>query len=155
MNEINFKYAVMASGAIPLVVRGVHDIYGAPRGVYRDGGLVDYHLTHQYAAKENDIVLFFHHQERIIPGWLDKNIVRRVPDAETLSNVLMIFPAQSFVEKLPEKRIPDRTEFLTYIDDHKTRIKNWNKAVELASPLGEEFLELVASGKLKDVVEKL
>jgi hypothetical protein len=155
MNEINFKYAVMASGAIPLVVRGVHDIYGAPRGVYRDGGLVDYHLTHQYAAKENDIVLFFHHQERIIPGWLDKNIVRRVPDAETLSNVLMIFPAQSFVEKLPGGKIPDRTEFLTYIDDHKTRIKNWNKAVELAAPLGEEFLELVASGKLKDVVEKL
>jgi hypothetical protein len=86
MNEINFKYAVMASGAIPLVVAGVHDIYGAPRGVYRDGGLVDYHLTHQFAARENDIVLFFHHQERIIPGWLDKNLVRRVPDAEALSN---------------------------------------------------------------------
>jgi len=155
MNEINFKYAVMASGAIPLVVAGVHDIYGAPRGVYRDGGLVDYHLTHQFAAKENDIVLFFHHQERIIPGWLDKKIVRRVPDAEALRNVLMIFPAQSFVEKLPGEKIPDREDFLTYIDDHQTRIKNWRKAVELAAPLGEEFLELVGSGKIKDMVERL
>jgi hypothetical protein len=155
INEINFKYAVMASGAIPLVVAGVHDIYGAPRGVYRDGGLVDYHLTHQFAAGENDIVLFFHHQERIIPGWLDKNLVRRVPDAETLSNVLMIFPAQSFVEKLPGEKIPDRTDFLTYIDDHQTRIKNWRKAVEIAAPLGEEFLEIVASGKIKDIVERL
>ena len=145
----------MASGAIPMVVAGVHDIYGAPRGVYRDGGLIDYHLTHQFAAKENDIVLFFHHQERIIPGWLDKKLVRRVPDTEALNNVLMIFPSQSFVEKLPGEKIPDRTDFLTYIDDDRTRIQNWRKAVELAAPLGEEFLELVASGKIKEVVERL
>lgn len=155
INEFNFKYAVMASGAIPLVVAGVHDIYGAPRGVYRDGGLIDYHLTHQFAARENDIVLFLHHQERIIPGWMDQKNVRRLPDAEALSNVLMIFPAQSFVEKLPGEKIPDRTDFLTYIDDHQARIKNWRKAVEIASPLGEEFLELVASGKIKDIVERL
>jgi hypothetical protein len=155
INEINFKHAVMASGAIPLVVAGVHDIYDAPRGVYRDGGLIDYHLAHQFAAGKNDIVLFFHHQERIIPGWLDKNLVRRVPNAETLSNVLMVFPAQSFVEKLPGEKIPDRADFLTYIDDQETRIKNWRKAVELAAPLGEEFLELVASGRIRDIVEKL
>jgi hypothetical protein len=155
LNEINFKYAVLASGAIPLVIDGVNDIYGAPRGVYRDGGLIDYHLTHQFAAKENEIVLFFHHQERIIPGWLDKKIVRRVPDAETLSNVLMIFPSQSFIENLPGEKVPDRTDFLTFIDDEETRIKNWRKAVELSAPLGEEFLELVESGKLKDIVEQL
>jgi hypothetical protein len=155
LNEINFKYAVMASGAIPLVVTGVHDIFGAPRGVYRDGGLIDYHLTHQFAVKEKDIVLFFHHQERIIPGWLDKNISRRTTDSETLSNVLMVFPSQSFIEKLPGERVPDRTDFITFINDEKTRINNWQKSVELAAPLGEEFLELVESGKLKDVVERL
>jgi hypothetical protein len=155
MNEINFKYAVMASGAIPLVVKGVHDIYGAPQGVYRDGGLIDYHLTHQYAAKENDIVLFFHHQERIIAGWLDKKHLNRVPNAETLKNVLMVFPTQSFVEKLPGEKIPDRTDFLTYIDDHKTRINNWRQAVQIAAPLGEEFLELVESGKIRDIVERI
>jgi len=43
LNEINFKYAIVASGAIPLVISGVQDIYGAPRGTYRDGGLIDYH----------------------------------------------------------------------------------------------------------------
>ncbi len=155
ISEINFKYAVMASGAIPLVVAGVHDIYGAPRGVYRDGGLIDYHLTHQFAASENEIVLFFHHQERIVPGWMDKDNLRRVPDAETLSNVLMVFPAQSFVEKLPGEKIPDRTDFITYMDDPQARIQNWRKAVELAAPLGEEFLELVESGKIKDIVERI
>jgi hypothetical protein len=155
LNEINFKYAVMASGAIPLVVHGVHDIYNAPRGVYRDGGLIHYHLTHQFAARENDIVLFFHHQERIIPGWLDKNRVKRTPDQETLNNVLMIFPAQNFIEKLPGEKVPDRDDFLTHINDHETRIRNWRKAAQLAAPLGEEFLELVESGKIRDVVERL
>jgi len=155
LNEVNFKFAVMASGAIPLVVEGVRDIYGAPRGVYRDGGLVDYHLTHQYAAKPGDIVLFFHHQERIIPGWLDKKLVKRLPPQDILSNVLMVFPSQSFVEKLPGERIPDRTDFLTYIDDHAARTNNWRRAVEIAAPLGEEFIELAESGKIKDIVERL
>jgi hypothetical protein len=155
INEINFKHAVMASGAIPLVVAGVHNIYGAPRGVYRDGGLIDYHLSHQFAAQKNEIVLFFHHQERIIPGWLDKNLVQRAPDPETLSNVLMVFPTQSFVEKLPGEKIPERADFLAYIDDQETRIKNWYKAVELSAPLGDNFIELVESGRLKDMVERL
>ncbi|MFZ1036710.1 MAG: hypothetical protein WAN57_05840 [Smithella sp.] len=155
MNEVNFKYAVLASGAIPLVIDGVHDIYGAPRGVYRDGGLIDYHLSHQFAAKENEIVLFFHHQERIIPGWLDKKIKHRSPEAHTLNNVLMVFPSQSFIENLPGGKVPDRTDLVTFINDQETRIKNWREAVKLSAPLGEDFLELVESGKIRDVVEKL
>ncbi len=155
INEINFKYAVMASGAIPLAVAGVHNIYGAPRGVYRDGGLIDYHLSHQFAAQKDEIVLFFHHQERIIPGWLDKNLKKRTTDSETLSNVLMVLPSEDFIKTLPGGKIPDRTDFITYIDDQDTRIKNWHRAVELSASLGEEFLELVESGRIKDVVEKL
>lgn len=155
LNEVNFKYAVLASGAIPLVIGGVRDIYGAPRGVYRDGGLIDYHLTHQFAARENEIALFFHHQERIIPGWLDKNIKRREPEPYTLNNVLMVFPSQSFIENLPGGKVPERTDLVTFINDQETRIKNWRKAVELSAPLGEDFLELVESGKIRDVVEKL
>ncbi len=154
LTQTNFKYAVMASGAIPLVVAGVKNIYGARRGTYRDGGLIDYHLTHQLAAQEKDAVLFFHHQERIIPGWLDKCLKRRTPDAKTLSNVLMVYPSQKFIEQLPDKKIPERDDFHTYIDDQDTRIRNWRKAVELAAPLGEEFLELIESGKIKKAVTK-
>lgn len=155
INEANFKYAVMASGAIPLVVAGVRNIFGAPRGVYRDGGLIDYHLSHQFAAGENELVLFFHHQERIIPGWLDKKIIRRVPDDQTLNNVVMVFPSQRFIETLPDQRIPDRDDFLTFIDNSRQRIENWNKVVELSAPLGEDFLELVESGRIRDMVEKM
>jgi hypothetical protein len=155
LNEINFKYAVMASGAIPLVVAGIKDIYGAPSGVYRDGGLIDYHLTHNYAPTNEDIILFFNHQERIIPGWLDKRLSYRRPQADILDNVVMIYPADSFIAKLPGGKVPERDDFAIFIDDPASRIKNWRRAVELAQPLGEEFLELVESKKIKDVVEKI
>jgi len=145
----------MASGAIPLVVAGVKNIFGAPEGVYRDGGLIDYHLSHQFAGKEDDLVLFFHHEERIVPGWLDKKITKRAPDEQTLNNVVMIFPSQSFVDRLPDGKIPDRDDFLTHIDDPNRRIENWNRVASLSAPLGEEFLELVESGRLRDIVEKM
>jgi hypothetical protein len=155
LNQVNFKYALVASGAIPLVVAGVRNIYGAPLGVYRDGGLIDYHLTHNYAATNDDIVLFFNHQERIIPGWLDKKLSYRFPQADDLDNVLMIHPSHGFVAQLPRGKIPDRDDFAIHIDDPSTRIKNWWNVVERAQPLGEEFLELIESKKIKNVVEKI
>jgi len=155
LNEINFKYAIMASGAIPLVVAGIKDIYGAPSGIYRDGGLVDYHLTHNYAPTNEDLTLFFNHQERIIPGWLDKRLSYRWPQAEILDNVLMIHPSDAFVAQLPGGKVPDRDDFAIFIDDPATRIRNWREAVRHAEPLGEEFLELVESKRIRNVVERI
>ena len=155
LNEVNFKSAVIASGAIPIAVAGVRDIFGAPNGVYRDGGLVDYHINQDYSTRDRGLTLFFHHQERIIPGWMDKKLKRRRPPDTFLDSVVMVYPSQEFVAGLPGGRIPDRGDFATFIDDPATRILNWRRAVELAEPLGEEFLELIASGRLKDVVEKL
>jgi hypothetical protein len=128
LNEINFKYAVMASGAIPLVVAGIIDIFGAPSGVYRDGGLIDYHLTHNYAPTDEDIILFFNHQERIIPGWLDKRLSYRRPQADILDNVVMIYPTDAFIAKLPGGKVPERDDFAIFIDDPASRIKNWRRA---------------------------
>lgn len=67
----------------------------------------------------------------------------------------MIFPSQSFVESLPGGKVPDRTDLVNLIHDQATRIKNWHRAVELSAPLGEDFLELVESGKIRDAVEQL
>ena len=44
MSAANLKQSILATGAIPLVLAGVRDIAGAPPGMYRDGGIVDYHL---------------------------------------------------------------------------------------------------------------
>lgn len=155
LTEVNFKHAVMASGAIPLVVGGVRNIFGAPKGIYRDGGMLDYHINQPYAAKDDDIVLFFLHQERIVPGWMDKKLKRRRPPDEFLDNVLMVHLSDEFVEKLPFGKVPDRTDFKTFIDDPAGRIRYWRQAVEQAAPLGEQFLELVAGGRIRDVVEPL
>ncbi|MCX7635683.1 MAG: hypothetical protein N2Z74_08070, partial [Syntrophales bacterium] len=97
LSPVNFKPALVATGAIPLVVHGVRDIYGAPRGVYRDGGLTDYHLARDFAVKDTDLTLLFSHQERIIPGWLDKGLKRRRPDAAALSSVVHVYPSAAFI----------------------------------------------------------
>jgi hypothetical protein len=154
LNPINFKSAVLASGAIPLVVAGVRNIFGAPDGIYRDGGLIDYNISQDYRTKNIGLTLFFHHQERVIPGWMDKNFKKRRPSDALLESVLMVYPSEEFVKKLPDGRIPDRSDFDTFIDDPKTRIANWRKTTELAAPLGEEFLELVESNKMKDLIEE-
>jgi hypothetical protein len=155
LTEVNFKHAVMASGAIPLVIGGVRNIFGAPMGIYRDGGMIDYHINQSYAAKDDDILLFFLHQERIVPGWMDKKLKRRRPPDAFLDNVLMVHLSEAFVEKLPYGKVPDRGDFKTFIDDPAARIQYWRQAVEQAAPLGEQFLELVAGGRIRDVVEPL
>lgn len=155
LNEANFKYAVLASGAIPLVIPGIKNIYGAPNGVYRDGGIIDYHLNQKYAAKNEDITLLFHHQERVIPSWMDKRLTYRRPPYNALENVLMIHPSENLIRKFPGGKIPDRKDFKTFVDDPETRIKNWRRVVELCAPLGEEFLELVESGKIRHIVERM
>jgi len=155
LSETNFRAAVLASGAIPVVVAGVRDIYGAPRGVYRDGGFFDYHLTHRYTERDDEVTLFFNHQERIIPGWMDKKRMNRRPPEDILHNVLMVYPSESFVQRLPGGKVPDRDDITDLIDDPETRIRNWRQAVERSAHLGEEFLELVESGRIRHVVEPL
>ncbi|MDI9569450.1 MAG: hypothetical protein QM278_01745 [Pseudomonadota bacterium] len=155
LNAVNFKPALVASGAIPLLVSGVRDIYGAPRGVYRDGGLVDYHLAQGFGAGENDLTLLFLHQDRLIPGWLDKRLVKRKPAAADLHNLILVHPAEEFIASLPGGKTPDRDDFIAFLDDPQTRIANWRKAVAAAAPLGEIFLELVAGGRIREVVQPL
>ena len=155
LREVNFKYAVLASGAIPLVVGGVRDIYGAPKGVYRDGGMIDYHLNQNYAARDEDVTLLFLHQERVVPGWMDKRLKHRQLPPDVLDNVLMVHLSDQFIQQLPGGKVPDRGDFKTFIDDPGTRIRNWQQAVAQSAPLGEQFLELVASGRIRDAVEPM
>ncbi len=155
LSATNFRAAILASGAIPVVVAGVRDIYGAPTGVYRDGGFFDYHLTHRYTEREDEVTLFFNHQERIIPGWMDKKRLKRKPSEEILDNVLMVYPSETFVQGLPDGKVPDRDDITAFIDDPEARIRNWWQAVRQSAHFGEEFLELVESGRIRQVVEPI
>jgi hypothetical protein len=155
LNKTNFKSVLVATGAIPLIITGVRDIFGAPRGVYRDGGLIDYHLAGNFGTKDSDLTLLFLHQDRLIPGWLDKRLTSRKPPAHDMKNTVLVYPSEDFIATLPLGKVPDREDFVTFVDEPETRIANWRQAVAKAEPLGEVFLELVASGRIKDVVRPL
>ena len=155
LNKVNFKHALLASSAIPLAVAGVRNIYGAPNGTYRDGGLTDYQLNQKYAGEDGAITLMFNHQKRIIPAWLDKGLKFRRPQERYLKDLLMVYPSDDFMRKLPYGRVPDRGDFKRYVNNPSGRMRTWRQAVETSKHLGEEFLELVESGKLRDVVKKV
>ncbi len=50
LTPANFYPALQASGSIPFILQAVHDIPGAPRGAYWDGGITDYHLHLDYRS---------------------------------------------------------------------------------------------------------
>ncbi|MEA1969021.1 MAG: patatin-like phospholipase family protein [Thermodesulfobacteriota bacterium] len=159
LHRKNFHKALLASGSIPLVMPGVEDIHGAPSGVYRDGGAIDYHPDLPYLSEKEDkekrIVLFPHYTDRIIPGWLDKKLSRRLPERANMENVLMVSPTKAFVDLLPGGKIPDRSDFATFKGKNSERIKRWNQAYKSSQVLGEEFMEVVESGKIKDIIKPL
>ncbi|MCG8393876.1 MAG: patatin-like phospholipase family protein [Pseudomonadales bacterium] len=144
----NLRAALLASAAIPLVLDGVTEFPGAPDGVYRDGGMLDYHLDLPYQSE--GIVLYPHFTDRVIPGWFDKPLRWRNGDPKRLRRLLLVSPSRDYLASLPHGKLPDRTDFKHYLDDDAGREAYWRKAVAESQRLGDEFLELVESGKWEE-----
>jgi len=142
----NMGSALLASGSIPLVMEGVRDLDGAAPGMYRDGGLLDYHLDIPFG--DDGIVLFPHYTDSIIPGWLDKMLPWRKPDRDNIRHVVLVCPSEDFIARLPHRKIPDRDDFILFRGSDRERVAYWEKVVAASSILGEEFLELVQSGAI-------
>ncbi len=155
LDENNLRAVALATGSLPYIIKGVADISGAPRGIYRDGGIVDYQLNQDYCPASDRITLFFHYQERIVPGWFDKPIKWRNPPSGSLDRVLQVYPGPDFVELLPDHRLPDRQDFITFVNNPAERMRRWDKASDLSEILGREFLEAVESGKIRDLVKRM
>lgn len=149
----NLRPALLASGSIPLVMNAIHAIPGLPDAVYRDGGLLDYHLDLPYRG--NDIVLYPHFIGQIIPGWFDKGIPWRRGCPERLSNVLLIAPSPEYLSKLPYGKLPDRKDFSRYLNDDRERQRYWRKAMDESIRLGDEFLELADTETLIERLQPL
>ncbi len=148
----NFADAVIASSSIPLLLDGVTAIPGAPPGVYRDGGLIDYHLDLPLSA-DGGITVYPHFYDRLIPGWFDKRLPWRRPRPEHLDRVLLLAPSAAFVAGLPGGKIPDRTDFYTMPPPERRRI--WRTVVAESERLGDEFRELLGSGDIAAAVTAL
>lgn len=154
LSPANFRDALLASGSIPFVMEGIKGISGAPAGTYRDGGITDYHLNIDYGVR-NGIILYPHFSSRIIPGWLDKSLKWRKHDPSLLSNVLFVAPSGKFINSLPFGKIPDRTDFVNFVNRDSERLRYWNEVIDKSRITGEEFMEAVTSGKLKDIIRPL
>ncbi len=152
----NFKKALLSSGSIPLVMPGVQGISGAPEGVYRDGGALDYHLDIPFLDRgEDKIVLFPHYTHRIVPGWLDKGLPGRLPDKTHMDNVLLVAPTEKFTRLLPDGKIPDRNDFKAYRGRNSRRIAVWQRACKISKILEEEFMELIDSKRIPESVKPI
>lgn len=149
----NFKEALLSSGSIPVAMEGVCRIDGAP-GVFRDGGILDYHLDIPFLPESDNLVLYPHFYETITPGWFDKGLHRN-PSTKNMENVVLVAPSNRFVKSLPLGKIPDRKDFMTFKGKDAERKALWKIVVERNKVLGDEFFEAVQSGKINQMVQPL
>ncbi len=138
LSDENITPALLASGSIPFVLNPVKQIPGAPPGSYWDGGLTDYHLALPYHRKQG-IVLYPHFADRITPGWLDKFNRRRKAPTQWFDNVVMVAPSESFYQRLPGGKIPDRSDFKRYGINHTLRIRHWREAIAESHRVAEQL----------------
>lgn len=146
----NFRQVLLATGSIPMVLEGVCDIPGAPPGVYRDGGITDYHFDVDL-SRQSGLVLYPHFHHKVIPGWFDKKLRWRRTTGKHWPNVIFLHPSQAFLDALPYAKIPDRNDFIKL--DVASRQKYWRKAVEMGYRMADQLAEWQQSGRLRQEVE--
>ncbi len=155
LDERNLHAALLASGSIPVAMRGVRDIPGAPSGIYRDGGILDYHSASFCRAEENKVILYPHFYHRLIPGWFDKPLAWRKPDAVHLENMLVLAPSPEFISRLPYGRIPSREDFRRFRGYDDVRVAFWKEATARGKRLADDFMDSVLSGSIRTRVRIL
>ena len=150
----NFTRALLATASIPLIMEGVRHIDGAPKGTYRDGGLLDYHPV--FPLPEEDpskgFILYPHFYPFIKQGWFDKKLPGRNASGSILDRVILLSPSPEFVDSLPFRRIPDRQDFIRLKGKDEERVSAWEEAAQMSGRLGDEFLSLVENGTIKEQV---
>lgn len=148
----NYRPALLASGSLPVYMQAVSPIHGAAAGVYRDGGLLDYHPLPVVQSREvqsaPNLVLYPHFYSTLTEGWFDKFLNWRAVDPKRLDEVILLAPSAAHVSSLQGRAIPDRRDFNTFQGQDEQRIQRWRSAVASSDVLGELFLEWVKSGEI-------
>jgi hypothetical protein len=145
----NLRGALLATGSIPLVLEGVR-FPGGPAGVFRDGGVADYHLDLDFEACAG-LVLYPHFFPYVVPGWFDKPLAWRRARSRNFRRALVIAPSPAVIERLPGRKIPDRGDFRNMSDDE--RLKAWRAVLAESARMGDELRELLATGRVAERAE--
>jgi len=143
LSRANLRDALLASCSIPFWLQAQHDLPGAPRGAYWDGGITDYHLHLDYRALQAataPLVLYPHFQRQVVPGWLDKALKHRHRSTAFLDNVVLLCPSPEWIASLPGAKLPDRSDFTKLDADERRR--RWRIAVKESQRLADEFAAL-------------
>ncbi|OKY28012.1 hypothetical protein [Thalassotalea sp. PP2-459] len=148
LNSVNYKQALLASGSIPLVMQGVKFIEQAPTGMYRDGGLIDYHFDVNLPDNKG-LILYPHFNNQPKPGWFDKTSKRQV-SIKHYENVVMLCPSTKFINSLPFKKIPDRKDFTTM--EPQERVAYWQTVLTQSEQLAESFAQFIRTPDINKIV---
>jgi hypothetical protein len=147
LDKQNLSSALLASGSIPIVMNGIKDIAGSAKGLYRDGGIIDYHFDVNIRPSAG-LTLYPHFSSTPKAGWFDKNLARKV-SAKHYQNTVMLVPSNEFIARLPFGKIPDRKDFTDL--DASTRIKYWRTVLKESEILADEFAKLVATSTTENI----
>lgn len=154
LSSENFYQAVMSSGSVPVFMPGVSAIAGTPEGVYRDGGLLDYHaIADNVCTINRGLVLYPHFYTYLKEGWFDKFLPWRRVSPGQLERTVLIGPSDEFVRSLPDGRIPERQDFTRFIGRDQQRVQRWTEVRDRSMELGEAFLQQVNSGDIASHIE--
>jgi len=151
----NIERALLASGSVPFRVLPVTAIQGAPRGLYQDGGLLDYHINAcLYPAGDDRLTLLVIHPGRLRARWMDRFAPWRRLTGPLLDRLIIVQPSGELLDLLPGRRLPSRNDWET-MEDQDERASMWRTALETCLPLGEVFMEAVESGSVRARVRPL
>jgi hypothetical protein len=140
LNEQNLKSAILATGAIPMVITGIRNIAGAPAGTYRDGGITDYQFDLP-VLPEKGFVLYPHYFAQVPKGgWFDKRLHWRTVSREHYRRTIIIAPSWEFAASLPGGHIPDLEDFYNY--RYSQRRQRWDLVLASCERLADT-LELI------------
>jgi len=151
LRQDNVHQVLMASGAIPLVLRGIKNIIGSDTGIYRDGGIIDYHLDINFG--NHGLILYPHFFPTVKPGWFDKGLKYRKASPKNFEKVVLVTPSSSHVAQLPYGKISDRNDFTHF--DTDTRIKYWQTILSESEKMAEDFSFFVEKGIGIDQIEAI
>ncbi len=139
LTQANIKESLLASGSIPMVMLGIRNIPGAPKGMYRDGGIIDYHFDISLKNSPK-LTLYPHFNAQPKAGWFDKSLKRRV-NALNYDKTVMLVPSDEFIASLPFGKIPDREDFTKM--PTQERIEYWQQVLRQTEALADSFSEFI------------
>lgn len=150
----NLSDALLASGSIPMIMRGIKNIANSPQGTYRDGGIIDYHfdfsLENNINTNNTPLTLYPHFTDEPKAGWFDKNSSRRVL-SKNYDNTVLIVPSKQFIQSLPYNKIPDRNDFKNLAED--IRLKYWLTVLSETDRLADNLHELIIKQDIGQIKE--